>query len=89
MCAKTIKAHDYFTNRELYTFKSGAPGGIRTLDHRFRRPTLYPLSYRRTKRNKIEWGEWRDSNPRSPGPQPGALNLSATLTMLGFDNRLL
>ncbi len=20
------------------------------------------------------WGEWRDSNPRSPGPQPGALN---------------
>ena len=19
------------------------------------------------------WGEWRDSNPRSPGPQPGAL----------------
>jgi hypothetical protein len=27
------------------------------------------------------WGEWRDSNPRSPGPQPGALNLSATLTI--------
>jgi hypothetical protein len=25
-----------------------APRGIRTHDHRFRRPMLYPLSYRRT-----------------------------------------
>ena len=25
-------------------------------------------------------GERRDSNPRSPGPQPGALSLSATPT---------
>ena len=25
--------------------------------------------------NKEEWGERRDSNPRSPGPQPGALPL--------------
>ena len=32
-----------------------------------------PLSYRR-------WGGRRDSNPRSPGPQPGALNLWATPT---------
>ena len=29
------------------------------------------------------WGERRDSNPRSPGPQPGALNHSATPTMTG------
>ncbi len=27
------------------------------------------------------WGGRRDSNPRSPGPQPGALDLSATPTM--------
>ena len=27
-----------------------------------------------------EWGERRDSNPRSPGPQPGALTYLATLT---------
>ena len=26
------------------------------------------------------WGERRDSNPRSPGPQPGALTNLATLT---------
>jgi hypothetical protein len=26
------------------------------------------------------WGEWRDLNPRYPGPQPGALDLWATLT---------
>ena len=26
------------------------------------------------------WGERRDSNPRSPGPQPGALTDLATLT---------
>ena len=32
-----------------------------------------PLSYRR-------WGGRRDSNPRSPGPQPGALSLWATPT---------
>ena len=30
---------------------------------------------------KRKWGERRDSNPRSPGPQPGALNHSATPTM--------
>ena len=30
--------------------KSGAPRGIRTHDPRFRRPMLYPLSYRRTSR---------------------------------------
>lgn len=29
------------------------------------------------------WGERWDSNPRSPGPQPGALNHSATLTTCG------
>lgn len=34
-----------------------------------------PLSYRR-------WGGRRDSNPRSPGPQPGALNLWATPTTM-------
>ena len=40
-----------------------------------RRPMLCPLSYRR-----LKWGEWRDLNPRSPGPQPGALDHQATLT---------
>jgi hypothetical protein len=65
-----------------------APRGIRTHDPRFRRPMLCPLSYRRPDSNSIIaqyngdeqlppetdwWGEWRDSNPRSPGPQPGAL----------------
>src|SRR4030042_4945416 len=35
-----------------------------------------PLSYRRSG----GWGGRRDSNPRSPGPQPGALNHSATPT---------
>ena len=48
-----------------------------------------PLSYRRKLNQKTSdfseilnqvWGERRDSNPRSPGPQPGALNRSATLT---------
>ena len=29
---------------------------------------------------KSIWGEWRDLNPRSPGPQPGALDHWATLT---------
>ncbi len=28
-----------------------------------------------------DWGEWRDLNPRSPGPQPGALDHWATLTI--------
>ena len=31
----------------LSTVRSGTPGGIRTPDTRFRRPVLYPLSYRR------------------------------------------
>src|SRR3989304_492693 len=30
--------------------KSGAPGGTRTRDTRFRKPLLYPLSYRGTKK---------------------------------------
>ena len=28
------------------------------------------------------WGERRDLNPRSPGPQPGALTNLATLTII-------
>lgn len=50
---------------------------IRTGDLPLRRRTLYPLSYGtlvafplgRTMRPS----DWRDSNPRSPGSQPGAL----------------
>ncbi len=35
--------------RKNDVFRTGAPRGIRTHDHRFRRPMLYPLSYRRTR----------------------------------------
>lgn len=35
--------------RQKGTQKFGAPGGTRTLNLRFRRPLLYPLSYGRTK----------------------------------------
>lgn len=31
-----------------FSFGFGTPGGIRTPDPRFRRPMLYPLSYRRS-----------------------------------------
>ena len=57
--------------------EAGTPGRIRTCDPRFRRPMLYPLSYGRMGQQRgisgCGWGERRDSNPRSPGPQPGAL----------------
>ena len=33
--------------------KNGTPGATRTHDTRFRKPLLYPLSYRGTKRNII------------------------------------
>ena len=39
--------------------KSGAPGGIRTPDPRFRRPMLYPLSYRRRQATSKARGTYR------------------------------
>src|SRR6188508_117194 len=41
--------------------KSGAPDRIRTCDLRLRRPTLYPLSYRRARRR------WERIVPQGPG----------------------
>ena len=59
---------------------AGAPGGTRTHDTRFRKPVLYPLSYRGgpkagkaclrrdppliTDRGRGAWWRWGDSNPR-------------------------
>jgi hypothetical protein len=72
----------YEHKRVILRSTTGAPGGIRTHDPWFRRPMLYPLSYGRLgpKIYIKRKGERRDSNPRSPGPQPGALNHSATPT---------
>ena len=71
----------------LYVIR-GAPGRTRTRNHWVRSPVLYPLSYGRSfapvlgallhrwegeRWCTILWGERRGSNPRSPGPQPGAL----------------
>ncbi len=39
-----------------------------------------PTRFFSTLLNAFGWGGRRDSNPRSPGPQPGALDLSATPT---------
>lgn len=55
---------------------------VRTGDLPLRRRTLYPLSYGtlvafplgRTMRPRVGHpSDWRDSNPRPPGPRPGAL----------------
>ncbi len=40
-----------FHYRRARVTKNGAVGRIRTPDHRFRRPVLYPLSYDRNHRN--------------------------------------
>src|SRR3954452_9906645 len=46
----------------------GAPGRIRTCDARFRKPTLYPLSY--------EGGAWREPSPvLGPGSNPAAARI--------------
>ena len=48
-----------------------APGTIRTCDTQIRSLLLYPLSYGRGRNGSIKGDRW-DSNPRPPGPQPGA-----------------
>lgn len=52
----------------VYWFSGGAPGRTRTRNHRIRSPTLYPVELRAR-----SWGDQRDSNPRPPDPQSGAL----------------
>ena len=49
-----------------------APGTIRTCDTQIRSLLLYPLSYGRGRNGSSARGDRWDSNPRPPGPQPGA-----------------
>src|SRR5690554_1601917 len=57
----------------------GAPGRTRTCNPRLRRPMLYPVELQAQVSVFHDWSEWRDSNPRPPGPKPGALPDCATL----------
>src|SRR5438552_18689832 len=56
--------------REAADFRRQWPREESNLRTRIRSPSLYPLSY--GARLTREGGGW-DSNPRPPGPQPGAL----------------
>src|SRR5438552_8688993 len=56
--------------REAADFRRQWPREESNLRARIRSPSLYPLSY--GARLTREGGGW-DSNPRPPGPQPGAL----------------
>ena len=60
---------DYFEN-------VGTPGRIRTPDPLVRSEMLCPAELRAHK-----WGERRDSNPRSSGPQPDVLTNYTTPTI--------
>ena len=50
----------YFRTIHDYSFKcmNGAGGGIRTHDHRFRRPMLYPAELLPLKLDKINARSW-------------------------------
>ena len=61
----------YFKLREV-----GTPGRIRTPDPLVRSEMLCPAELRAHK-----WGERRDSNPRSSGPQPDVLTNYTTPTI--------
>src|SRR3954451_8820172 len=61
--------HDHGRHaRTDVAMSQGAPGRIRTCDARFRKPTLYPLSY--------EGGAWREASPvLGPGSNPAAARI--------------
>ena len=62
-----VEVLDLPAHRKRYVMKvNGAPDRIRTCDLRLRRPTLYPLSYRRQPRSD-RLTAW----PQAPGPDPG------------------
>ena len=48
-CSKALRRWYHVARCRISYLKSGAPGGTRTHDLRFRKPLLYPLSYRGAK----------------------------------------
>jgi hypothetical protein len=59
-------------NPRLHPPTISTPGGIRTPDHRIWSSVLYQLSYRRMSINVVQHAR-RESNPRLPGLESGAL----------------
>tara|TARA_B100001167_G_C16723621_1_gene282425 strand:+ start:446 stop:784 length:339 start_codon:yes stop_codon:yes gene_type:complete len=67
-------------DKDVFHFKPkkiGTPGRIRTRDPLVRSEMLCPAELRA----HIQWGERRDSNPRSSGPQPDVLTCYTTPTI--------